>query len=132
MPRTTPRTKPLTEQELADARKGSLPTSISEQQLQRLSTGRVRFALAQLAQKNVTQVQGWLDAISLTDGPKAALELYLKMIEYSVPKLSRTEVKVEDNEGNTAVASLSIEDLQQMIRDGVRFEKSVVATQEKK
>jgi len=124
------RTKPLTPQELAKARKNSLPTSISEQQLQRLSTGRVRFALAQLAQQNVTRVQEWLDAIALTDGPKSAMELYLKMIEYSVPKLSRTEVKVEDNEGNTAVAALSIEDLQQMIRDGVRFEKSVVTTQD--
>ncbi len=120
---------PLTKQEIQDARLNSMPTTLNETALQRVSTGRVRFALSQLAQANVTRVQEWLDCVALVDGPKAALELYLKMIEYSVPKLSRTEVKVEDSDGNTAVAQLSIEDLQQMIRDGVRFEKSVVSDQ---
>ncbi len=123
--------EPLTPEELRDARKNSMPTSLSESALQRVSTGRVRFALSQLAQNNVTQVQHWLDAIALVDGPKAALELYLKMIEYSVPKLSRTEVKVEDSDGNTAVAQLSIEDLQEMIRVGVRLEKSEVEEKKK-
>lgn len=123
------RTKPLTKKEIVAARVNSMPTSLSESALQRVSTGRVRFALSQLAQNNVTRVQEWLDAICLVDGPKAAMELYLKMIEYSVPKLSRTEVKVEDSAGNTAVAQLTIEELQQMIRDGVRFEKQVVSEQ---
>ena len=123
------RTEPLTQIELADARKSTLPISLTETQLQRVSTGRVRFALSQLAQQNVTQVQGWLDAVCLIDGPKAAMELYLKLIEYSVPKLSRTEIKVEDTDGNTAVAQLTIDELQQMIRDGVRFEKGVVSDQ---
>lgn len=123
------RTKPLTKKQIVEARKNSMPTSLSESALQRVSTGRVRFALSQLAQNNVTRVQEWLDAIALVDGPKAAMELYLKMIEYSVPKLSRTEVKVEDSDGNTAVAQLTIEELQQMIRDGVRFEKQVVSDQ---
>ncbi len=121
--------EPLSPEELREARLNSMPTSLSETALQRVSTGRVRFALSQLAQNNVTQVQHWLDSVALVDGPKAALELYLKMIEYSVPKLSRTEVKVEDSDGNTAVAQLTIEELQQMIRDGVRFEKGVVSEQ---
>lgn len=121
--------EPLTSEELREARINSMPTSLSESALRRVSTGRVRFALSQLAQNNVTQVQGWLDQIALVDGPKAALELYLKMIEYSVPKLSRTEVKVEDTAGNTAVAQLTFEELQQMIRDGVRFENKVVSDQ---
>lgn len=121
--------EPQSPKELREARKNSMPTSLAESALQRVSTGRVRFALSQLAQNNVTQVQHWLDCIALLDGPKAALELYLKMIEYSVPKLSRTEVKVEDKDGNTAVAQLSFEDLQTMIRDGIRFEKSIVSDQ---
>lgn len=120
---------PLTKDEVAEARLNSVPTTLSETALQRVSTGRVRFALSQLAQANVTRVQIWLDCIELVDGPKVAMELYLKMIEYSVPKLSRTEIKVEDTEGNTAVASLSFEELQQMIRDGVRFENKVVSDQ---
>ena len=116
------RKEPLTETEIEIARKAALPAALTEQQLQRVSTGRVRYALSQLAQANVSQVQAWLDGIALIDGPKAALEMYLKMIEYSIPKLSRTEVKVEDSEGNVAAASLSIEDLQDMIRTGVELE----------
>lgn len=123
------RTAPLTKAEIQEARVASLPVSITETALQRVSTGRVRFALSQLAQNNVVSVQRWLDCIELVDGAKAAFELYLKMIEYSVPKLSRTEIKVEDTAGNTAVATLTIEELQQMIRDGIRFEKSVVSDQ---
>lgn len=106
-----------------------MPVTLNETALQRVSTGRVRFALSQLAQNNVASVQRWLDCIELVDGPKAAMEAFLKMIEYSVPKLSRTEIKVEDSDGNTAVAQLSIEELQQMIRDGIKFEKSVVSDQ---
>ncbi len=123
------RTEPVTKDEAQEARVSSLPVSLSETALQRVSTGRVRFALSQLAQNNVTQVQHWLDSIALVDGPKAAMELYLKMIEYSVPKLSRTEIKVEDSEGNTAVATLTIEELQQMIRDGARLENKVISEQ---
>ncbi len=118
----TLRTAPISIDERRAAREASLPEALSEKQLQRVSTGRVRYALSQLAQKNVEDVQSWLDAIAIVDGPKAALEMYLKMIEYCVPKLSRTEVKVEDGAGNVAVAQLSIADLQDMIREGVRLE----------
>jgi hypothetical protein len=121
-----PRTDPVSLEERRAAREASLPDALSEKQLQRVSTGRVRYALSQLAQNNVEEVQSWLDAVVLVDGPKAALELYLKMIEYCVPKLSRTEVKVEDSAGNVAVAQLSIEDLQDLIREGVRLESRTV------
>lgn len=113
MPRTTPKTA----EELAADRK--LPEVLTENQLQRVSTGRVRYALSQLAQNNVEEVQRWLTQIELIDGPKAAFDSYMKMIEYSVPKLSRTEVKVEDSAGNAVVAELGMEDLQEMIRRGV-------------
>lgn len=121
-----PSTEPKTEQELIEQRRASLPDALSEQQLARVSTGRVRYALSQLAQNNVKNVQAWLDAVVVCEGPARALELYLKMIEYCVPKLSRTEVKVEDAAGNTAVAQLSIEDLQDLIRKGVELERRTI------
>jgi hypothetical protein len=74
----------------------------------------------------VGQVQEWLDEIRIVDGPKAAMEMFLKMIEYSIPKLSRTEVKVEDSAGNAAVAQLSMEDLQELIRNGVQLEAKTI------
>lgn len=120
------RTVPLSDEEIAEARKNSLPEALSEKALQRVSTGRVRYALSQLAQNNVEKVQEWLDAIELVDGPKAAMEIYLKMIEYSVPKLSRTEVKVEDSAGNAVVAELGMDDLKEIIRKGVQLEMRTI------
>ncbi len=120
---------PKTPEQLRDERKASLPDALTEQQLSRVSTGRVRYALSQLAQNNVDQVQRWLTAVEASDGPKAAMELFLKMIEYSVPKLSRTEVKVEDAAGNTAMAQVTMDDLKELIRQGVDLQRNVVATQ---
>tara|TARA_R100001143_G_scaffold28420_1_gene28081 strand:+ start:4009 stop:4437 length:429 start_codon:yes stop_codon:yes gene_type:complete len=113
-----PRTEPKTEQELAADRKASLPDALSEQALQRVSTGRVRYALSQLAQGNVDRVQDWLDRIEMLDGPKAAMDTFLKMLEYSVPKLQRTEVKVEDSAGNAIVTEMGMDDLLEMIQRG--------------
>ena len=118
-----PRTEPITQDEFLMMRAENLPDALSEKALQRVSTGRVRYALSQLAQNNVERVQEWLDAVAKVNGPKAALELFLKLLEYSVPKLTRTEIKIEDSAGNTAVALLSMEDLQDLIRKGVELEQ---------
>ncbi len=115
-----PSSEPKSKSDLEEQRKASLPDALSEQQLQRVSTGRVRYALSQLAQNNVEAVQGWLDAIVVTDGPAKALELYLKLLEYSVPKLTRTEVKVESDGNDTPLDRLDYSDLQDMVRNGVQ------------
>ena len=103
-----------------------LPDVLSERQLQRVSTGRVRYALSQLAQNNIEKVQDLLDAIEKVDGPKAAFDSLMKILEFSVPKLSRTEVAVEDSAGNAAVTQLSIADLEALIRRGVEAEMHTV------
>lgn len=55
------------------------------------TTSDVRAAIAQLAEANVGRCQEWLDAIAIKD-PEKALDLYLKMIEYHIPKLARSEL----------------------------------------
>lgn len=54
----------------------------------------VRAALAQFAEGNVEKLQAWLEAVAKKDPGKAA-ELYLRVLEYHIPKLSRTEVSGE-------------------------------------
>lgn len=116
------KTIPISLEERREQRRASLPDAVSEQQLLRRSTARIRYALSELAVCNVENVQHWLDQVALFEGPGRALELYLKMIEYSVPKLSRAEVKVDDGDkANTA--ELTIDDLQQIIRDGINAAK---------
>lgn len=55
----------------------------------------VREAIARLAESTVDQVAVWLKAVAAED-PAKALDLWLKMIEYHVPKLARTEMTGKD------------------------------------
>lgn len=60
------------------------------------STVKVREAIAVFAEGNVGRLQEWLDEIAIDDPSKAA-DLYVKLLEYHVPKLSRshTDLTVE-------------------------------------
>lgn len=59
------------------------------------ATAVVREAMMQLARGNVGKVQGWLEATAEKDPAKAA-ELFLRLVEFTVPKLSRSELTGED------------------------------------
>ena len=52
------------------------------------STAEVREAIAAFASANVEQMGDWLNAI---DSPEKKLDLFLRAIEYHIPKLARTE-----------------------------------------
>lgn len=49
----------------------------------------VREAIATFAQANVERMGAWLNAI---EDPAKRLDLYLRALEYHVPKLTRTEM----------------------------------------
>lgn len=55
------------------------------------ATANAREAVARLVDNNSERLQEWLDQIALTDGPKAAYQCLLDILEYHVPKLSRVE-----------------------------------------
>lgn len=59
------------------------------------STRQVREAIAAFAEANVERMGTWLRAVE-ADDPAKAMELYLRAIEYHIPKLGRTEVTGED------------------------------------
>lgn len=61
----------------------------------------VREAIATFAQDNVEKMSEWLNQI---DDPAKRLDLYLRALEYHVPKLSRAEVSA--NVTVTAVEAL--------------------------
>ena len=60
------------------------------------STILAREAIARFVDGNAHRVQIWLDAIAETEGPLKAFQCYTDMIEYHVPKLSRTELTGKD------------------------------------
>jgi len=58
------------------------------------ATTAVREAIAQLAEQNIGRVQEWLNRVATRD-PGKATELYLRLLEYHVPRLARTELSGE-------------------------------------
>ena len=70
----------------------------------------VRDAIKELADGNAHKVQEWLDMVAMGDeslgvkpAPDKAVDLWLKIVEYNLPKLARTEVTGEDG-GDVRVA----------------------------
>lgn len=62
------------------------------------TTQNVREMIAMVAELNAPKFGEWLQTVAVGDGDKVkpdpgkAAELYLKAIEYHIPKLARTEV----------------------------------------
>lgn len=56
------------------------------------ATAEVREALVELAVGNVPRLQEWLDRVA-KHNPKAALEIYVKLLEFCLPKLARITVE---------------------------------------
>lgn len=58
----------------------------------------VKEAIARFAEGNVHKLEEWLETIAYGDGdqvkpdPAKAADLYMKVIEYHIPKLARTEL----------------------------------------
>ena len=50
-------------------------------------TTEMREALAAFATDNAPKLQDWLDRVARTN-PKAALDIYVRMLEFVVPKMS--------------------------------------------
>lgn len=53
-------------------------------------TKELREVLNDVVEESASNIQTWLDRVA-SDDPARALELYLKMSEYVIPKLSRVE-----------------------------------------
>lgn len=67
----------------------------------------VREAIALIAQRNVGNFETWLGQVADEDPGKAA-ELFLKAIEYHIPKLARSEITGKD--GKDIVIHISNQD----------------------
>jgi hypothetical protein len=59
------------------------------------STSIVKEAIAKLLERNVENMDGWLEQVA-KDDPYKALDLMNKLCEYHVPKLARSEITGAD------------------------------------
>lgn len=61
------------------------------------STAAVREAIAKMAEMNAPRFAIWLDEVA-QKSPEKACDIYLRAIEYHIPKLARTEVTGTDGQ----------------------------------
>ncbi len=59
------------------------------------STAAVREAIARMAEDNAENFAEWLTKVA-AESPEKACDIYLKAIEYHIPKLARTEILTSD------------------------------------
>ncbi len=60
------------------------------------ATAHAKEAIARFVDGNSGRLQEWLDQIAATEGPKAAFQCVVDLLEFHVPKLARTEVTGKD------------------------------------
>lgn len=81
------------------------------------TTRDVREMVAVVAQKNAAKIDGWLARVA-RKSPERALDLYLRMLEYHIPKLTRTEIVKDDNKvGRVIDSSQLTAEQRQQLRD---------------
>lgn len=66
------------------------------------ATSKVREAIAELLERNASNMDRWLNEVADKD-PYKALDLMQKLSEYHIPKLARTEVTGKDGEAQEMV-----------------------------
>lgn len=92
-----------------------LPEGFSPQQATKITKARLSFALAELAEGNVHNVQAWLETVGKVN-PAEALRLYMELMEFSAPRLKAAQVNVNANadvtpNGAKDLRSMSLEEL---------------------
>ncbi len=108
---------------------GTLPAEVKPMPIgaiDKVTKARIRYGISELVNGNIDSVNKWLN--TLADGekdpatgkftvhpqPRAALEMFIELLQFSVPKMKAISVDVKSREG---VKKLSISDLQSIVSD---------------
>jgi len=68
------------------------------------ATADVRATIALVAERNVSKLERWIGRVA-KDDPARAADLYLRLIEYHIPKLARNDLT---SDGKPLPASVTI------------------------
>jgi len=74
---------------------------------------RIRYALADMSFTLQDEVLGWIRQVAETS-PKEAVELYLELVQFSVPKMKAVAVSVQTTDDKPA-RELTLAELQAMV-----------------
>lgn len=94
--------------EQPDARHALTTTKINK-----VTKARIQYALAELAHNNSANVQRWLEEVA-RDSPKAAIELYIELLQFTTPKIKAVAVDMRHS-SDVSPKQMSLQELQDMI-----------------
>lgn len=102
------------EERLVHSLVGDIPQehSLTIRQANGITTARIRYALAELANMNLDNAHRWLNEVA-KDSPKAALELLMALLEFNVPKVKAIAVDVRSGDGS--IKTLSMKELEERV-----------------
>lgn len=98
------------------------PLALSQHQAKKITQNRIRSAMAELAHGKIDKVNGWLDEVGDKD-PARAIELFMELASFSLPKLKSVEVSV--TAPGQDVKNYTVAQLEQLLSG----DESVVDTQ---
>lgn len=79
-----------------------------------VSMARIRLAMSELAHGEIDSVRAWLHEVAKTN-PARAVELFIQLAEFSLPKLKAVALAIDDPGGSRR--PLSIDELQRIVSD---------------
>lgn len=94
-----------------------LPKTLPMGKINNVTLARIRYTLANLAFGLEDEVLLWLRQVAHTD-PKSAIELYLELVQFSVPKIKAVAV-ANFNSSDKPARDLSMSELQTMLQESV-------------
>lgn len=96
---------------------GTLPPDVPALPLSKIDNvtrSRIRHSMAELAAGNIDNVNRWLHKVAETS-PAKAIELYIELLQFSLPKVKAIAVDVRSKDGS--LAKLSMAELSSIVSD---------------
>lgn len=104
---------------------GTLPNGVPPAPLgaiDRVSRSKIRYGISELVSLNIDNVNLWLQTIANGDkenhtppNPRAAIELFIELLQFSVPKMKAVSVDMKSRDGS--MQRLSLADLQTLVSE---------------
>lgn len=69
---------------------------LTPRQANAITKARLNFALSQLAEQNIENVQNWLERVAAV-APAEAIRLYMELMEFSTPRMKAAQVNLNAN-----------------------------------
>ena len=90
------------------------PRALTQGVTRQVTQNRIRAAMAELAHGKIERVSAWLEDVARTN-PAKAVELFMQLAEYSLPKLKAVAIDVRSSDGS--VKQLSVSDLEKIVSE---------------